>query len=407
MKRINCIIFLFILISSVYSYNSIENEAKIIFEDGIQWYKNNDFDKALDSFQIIIKEYNDTVYSKQCYFYIGDIYNMLSDNYEKDSLENFSKAGLLYKNTDIAKKSYFKIASIHKKNNNIKELERIYYTIINNFSPDFEVEEYYFRLLELLKDQTEKIEIIKKYLENYQYSVRAKEMTNKLFDLYIKNNDIRQAQYLLESNDEDDFPWNLRLDFYSAQQNYTKALNIIEEYAPEDLSLKLKYYKKSYDMHNIIKTYQEMLEKDKNISFWDKIEYTDLLLSYGNNEKAIDIVKDMQNNTENNMQKNLLRLKEADIIFSEKVYFPSEDGANYIKDSQNIRKAESIYEEIADENDDISSPKAILKIVEIQKEHLYNWDKLKEYSRLLIDDYPNTFEAERAKKIMDSYNFDY
>ena len=397
MKKISLLIVSIIFCITVFSdtYN-FEDKGKNLFDDAVSNYKNKNLYQSKDLFKQIISEVPDSDFARQSYFYLGKINNELSKELEKESIEYFSKTSLIYSKNDVGLEALLENAKLYKENNNIEELGRVYNKIISEFPSHYKSENIYFLFFDYLTFFEEKENLFFKYIDNFNESLRASAFYSKMFENYVLTGSTKKAERIFDYTEKENISKKTLETYYTNTKELKKLYQLIKD---NDKKV-LDFNKRLYNINEIEKTYEKVISNDNDTALL--FEFVDFLIANNNYDKASEVIEKNMYSV-NEEQRPAFMLK-VGIIQNKAKYYMSEDGKTYVKDVSDIIKAKTKFEEIIIEhkNSEII-PQTLYEIILIEKDHLFNWNNLKEKAQILIKDYSESIQAKQAKNILKKY----
>ncbi|MCK9224218.1 MAG: hypothetical protein M0R46_07085 [Candidatus Muirbacterium halophilum] len=397
MKKISLLIVSIIFCITVFSdtYN-FEDKGKNLFDDAVSNYKNKNLYQSKDLFKQIISEVPDSDFARQSYFYLGKINNELSKELEKESIEYFSKTSLIYSKNDVGLEALLENAKLYKENNNIEELGRVYNKIISEFPSHYKSENIYFLYFDYLTFFEEKENLFFKYIDNFNESLRASAFYSKMFENYVLTGSTKKAERIFDYTEKENISKKTLETYYTNTKELKKLYQLIKD---NDKKV-LDFNKRLYNINEIEKTYEKVISNDNDTALL--FEFVDFLIANNNYDKASEVIEKNMYSV-NEEQRPAFMLK-VGIIQNKAKYYMSEDGKTYVKDVSDIIKAKTKFEEIIIEhkNSEII-PQTLYEIILIEKDHLFNWNNLKEKAQILIKDYSESIQAKQAKNILKKY----
>ncbi len=397
MKKFTVFIIVLLFFISFSAY-SVDEEAKNIFETALSYMKGRQPEKAIEMFRLILDEHNDTEFARQSIFYLGEIKEEQANSNISDALSYYSRTMLLYTGTDIARKAMEKSAGIYRKYNMQEELIDILYRIIKTFPEELETEKNYFEFVRLSDDSEQKEDVMMRYFENFTYSPRVSEMYNELFTLRAEQKKWEECDDIYDRIDKEEIRGELLTDFYINTGRYD-MIGSIDEDSPYYLSV---LYTKG-DIAGIEEYYDNIIEGTDDMSKF--IKAVDYLRAEGERDIALEKITEKLGNIEQSSPYYQSLLWRLGRIYEDKNHFvPDETGTKYFKKTDMYNKAKEYYENILSDNHSPYRKKALYRIISIEKDHLYDWDNLKDKAEILMDDYPYSEEAEKAEELLEKYN---
>jgi len=377
------------------TYN-FEDKGKNLFDDAVSNYKNKNLYQSKDLFKQIISEVPDSDFARQSYFYLGKINNELSKELEKESIEYFSKTSLIYSKNDVGLEALLENAKLYKENNNIEELGRVYNKIISEFPSHYKSENIYFLYFDYLTFFEEKENLFFKYIDNFNESLRASAFYSKMFENYVLTGSTKKAERIFDYTEKENISKKTLETYYTNTKELKKLYQLIKD---NDKKV-LDFNKRLYNINEIEKTYEKVISNDNDTALL--FEFVDFLIANNNYDKASEVIEKNMYSV-NEEQRPAFMLK-VGIIQNKAKYYMSEDGKTYVKDVSDIIKAKTKFEEIIIEhkNSEII-PQTLYEIILIEKDHLFNWNNLKEKAQILIKDYSESIQAKQAKNILKKY----
>ncbi|MGM0607921.1 MAG: tetratricopeptide repeat protein [Candidatus Muiribacteriota bacterium] len=403
-------LFLILCISLIYNVSSRTNDneeiPKEIFDEGISEFKSENFKKAAPLFEELIEDYEDTQYANQSFFYLGEVYNEMTNQYRESALSSFEKSSLIYSGNNISKRALFKIAEIYRNNGDKEELQNVQSRLINSFPDDKEIKSVYVEKINKTEDSKEKINLIDNYLDNYRSCPERNNMQKKLFNEYIKIENYDGARSVFRNLDRQDIDEDNLVKYYYNTNQKKQAERILKRNNMHPQLIKKA--KENFNYPEAVRLYEEMLE-NKKFQKPDKIlEFINLLQTLNESKKALSVLYDFEFVFEGEKLRPVFLYKAGILNMGLVSFFLDESGYKYHKDTNSLEEAVNLFSKIYYEYPESNlTPNALLKIIEIEKEHLFDWDNLQETAKILINNYRDTSQAELAKETMKEYRFKY
>lgn len=217
-------------------------------------------------------------------------------------------------------------------------------------------------------------EICKEIYEYYQNEDVNNKVSKMLFDIYLKNN---------------------KLD---------NALNMVENMEPSATVLlkKAKIYEKKGDFLKVKELYENIisdyrLDNEKLKILYKKI--IDISIKDFDHENTLKYISKLENICDDAEKERLILIKAKIYQYAKNSFVLREDNT-YINTYQNFNEAKKIYERLIEKTEDpIILRNAYLELGNTYRS-LFLYNKSVEILKKLIEEYPDSPEAERAKKII-------
>jgi TolA-binding protein len=408
MKKLVYFLIPIFIYSVISTGNQTEiDQAKELFETAVTQFKNNNLKNACENFEELVNHYSKTDFSRQAYFYLGQIYTKFTEENVKSSINYFNKSSLLYSGSDMSKRALLEMAKVYTNSNQFDKADSIYKTLLKSYPKDLETEFIYFNLTEKAETPEEKISILKSYIDNHEYSPNSHTAKLDLLDAYIKSGDINSAQSLLRNHlDERKVDESVLSDYYLLTGNSPKAEELLIK--NKNFDTLIDYYKSSHDYISLGALYKKLLQNKDFVNWKNVLKSVEFFILNNEKQTAKSILDEHKNLFSSPDSEPFFFFHSANIAFSQSSFFLDETGARYIKDTNNYKEAREYYTKLISlyPKHQLSAV-AALKIIEIEKEHLFDWENMQKVARNLIRENRNSKEALIAKKIMDDYRFRY
>lgn len=298
------------LIKEPNEYTNYNNEDIMLYQDGLKFYENNNYDKAKWCFQTLILNYKNSILYANAYFMLGNCYLATSDI--KAAIRFLSNA-LIHSND---KKLTFEITKLLA---NLLFIDEQYQLALKHFETLIEVEndpekliQYYFMLGECYNKINDYEKAAKAFAIITSIDVKKnikKETVNTILN-YLENTNLLSTttKELIFNNNEINNKINEAIKmFYN--QNYLKCISILEDVSLNFFNneivywylglsyLKLEKYKQSIEN---FQKYISLISKDHINNSIEKLKNATSILAYiylkiGRYEDALNQYKNLIN----------------------------------------------------------------------------------------------------------------
>ncbi|PLX15810.1 MAG: hypothetical protein C0601_12030 [Candidatus Muiribacterium halophilum] len=416
MKRFIIVIFLIsISCFNIIAQTSdllIEDPAKKLFDEAMSYYRSKDQMRAKEDFIELINNYGTSNYARQSYFYLGKVYRSLSQEQMDKSIDLLKKAALAFSGTEVEKSALKEIADIYREAGRVDNLLNTLTRLVNTFPRSLDMMSVYMEIADLKKESKEKAEFLEKYLNNFEDAPDRDQIKKRLFVYYVDSGNITKATDIWKNIEQGLLPIESSVEFLIKKGEWDlarKYLKVLEKRDPENAKKKEELIaQKTYNLDEITRKAKEAYQDSDYDSPVVILKYVDLLALDNKKNEALNVLEDSyEDHFRNNSVFEPVYLYKTGVILSDQVkYFLDETGSRYIKDTSSIKKARERFETLIDVYEDSPLVKdALYKIITIDKDHLFMWDDLKEKAKILVDEYPDSDEAEKAQAILEKYGW--